>query len=205
MSSVAQGQRALPAPYSEGKSACIDAIWLYYNCHMASTSVSNRKRPPLTALFPKWVLRPADTCGERWITVYANLIEDKALLRKRSNSDVQIVIQGLHAGLPVESIHRLGALMGKSQRIIAEAVQIPTRTLSRRKRFKPSESDRIFRLSHLFQRAAEVLGNIEETRRWFSSPRKALGGKTPMELSDTDIGAREVEDLLGRIEHGVFS
>ncbi|MBL4664646.1 MAG: DUF2384 domain-containing protein [Nitrospinaceae bacterium] len=151
------------------------------------------------------MIRPTDTGGERWITVYANLIDDKALLEKRSDSDVRIVIQGLHAGLPVESIHRLGALMGKSQRVIAEAVQIPTRTLSRRKRFKPTESDRIFRLSHLFHRAAEVLGDLTETRRWFSSPRKALGGKTPMELSDTDIGAREVEDLLGRIEHGVFS
>lgn len=172
---------------------------------MASTSVSNRKRPPLKASLSTWVIRPSDTCSERWITVYANLIEDKALLRKGSDSNVQIVIQGLHAGLPVESIHRLGALMGKSQRVIAEAVQIPTRTLSRRNRFKPAESDRIFRLSQLFHRAAEVLGDLTETRRWFYSPRKALGGKTPMELSDTDIGAREVEDFLGRIEHGVFS
>jgi putative toxin-antitoxin system antitoxin component (TIGR02293 family) len=40
---------------------------------------------------------------------------------------------------------------------------------------------------------------------WLKSPQKALGGKTPLEYSDTEPGAREVEDLLGRLEHGVFS
>jgi putative toxin-antitoxin system antitoxin component (TIGR02293 family) len=63
----------------------------------------------------------------------------------------------------------------------------------------------LFRLSALFQKALEVLGEPEEAKRWFTTPKKALGGKTPMEFSETDVGAREVEDLLGRIEYGVYA
>jgi hypothetical protein len=40
---------------------------------------------------------------------------------------------------------------------------------------------------------------------WFTSPKIPLDGKTPLECADTEIGAKEVEDLLGRLEHGVFS
>ena len=56
-----------------------------------------------------------------------------------------------------------------------------------------------------FSRAIEVLGSLEQARRWFSNPKRALGNKTPMEFCDTELGAEEVTNLLGRIEHGVFS
>jgi uncharacterized protein (DUF2384 family) len=50
-----------------------------------------------------------------------------------------------------------------------------------------------------------VLEDPEAVRRWMSQPKRALGGITPLRCCDTDVGAREVEALLGRIEHGVFS
>jgi putative toxin-antitoxin system antitoxin component (TIGR02293 family) len=57
----------------------------------------------------------------------------------------------------------------------------------------------------LFTKAQEVLRGRENARLWFTSPKIALGGKTPLEYADTELGAREVEDLLSRLEHGVFS
>ncbi|PKN17713.1 MAG: hypothetical protein CVU71_14885 [Deltaproteobacteria bacterium HGW-Deltaproteobacteria-6] len=57
----------------------------------------------------------------------------------------------------------------------------------------------------LLQRAVEVLGDEEKAKRWLSSPQKTLGGKTPLEYSESDVNAQEVEDLLGRIEWGVYS
>ena len=54
-------------------------------------------------------------------------------------------------------------------------------------------------------RAVEVLGSREEASRWLHAPNPALGGQTPLELLDTDLGSRQVEDVLGRIEHGVYS
>jgi putative toxin-antitoxin system antitoxin component (TIGR02293 family) len=46
---------------------------------------------------------------------------------------------------------------------------------------------------------------VERAREWFKAPNRALGNTTPFEYADTEPGAREVEDVLGRIEHGVFA
>jgi putative toxin-antitoxin system antitoxin component (TIGR02293 family) len=67
------------------------------------------------------------------------------------------------------------------------------------------ESERLLHLGLLFTKAQEILRGRENVRLWFTSPKIALGGKTPLECTDTEIGAKEVEDLLGRLEHGVFS
>ena len=88
---------------------------------------------------------------------------------------------------------------------LASLIQIPTRTLARRKVFKVDESERILRLGRLYQRTLEVLGTPEEARRWLLRPQKALGNIAPLDFADTEPGAREVEALLGRLEHGVFS
>lgn len=53
--------------------------------------------------------------------------------------------------------------------------------------------------------AAEVLGGREQAERWLHTPNRALSGQMPLELLDTDLGSRQVEEILGRIEHGVFS
>jgi putative toxin-antitoxin system antitoxin component (TIGR02293 family) len=48
-------------------------------------------------------------------------------------------------------------------------------------------------------------GDAGAARSWFSAPAPALANRTPLEVSSTDVGAREVENLIGRLEHGVFS
>jgi putative toxin-antitoxin system antitoxin component (TIGR02293 family) len=61
------------------------------------------------------------------------------------------------------------------------------------------------RVASAFQKSIEVLGSLDKARRWFTSPKRALGDKTPLEFCATDIGAEEVCNLLGRIEHGIFA
>jgi putative toxin-antitoxin system antitoxin component (TIGR02293 family) len=86
---------------------------------------------------------------------------------------------------------------------------LPKRTLHRRieqgELLKQDESERVLRLLSLYARAVEVFEDQERATRWFSSRPKAFGGKTPLEFMQTEPGARWVEDVLGRIEHGVFS
>ena len=85
-------------------------------------------------------------------------------------------------------------------------VGIPLRTLARRpERFKPDDSARLLRVGSVLKKALDVLEDPEAVRRWMTQPKRALGGITPLRGCDTDVGAREVEALLGRIEHGVFS
>lgn len=61
------------------------------------------------------------------------------------------------------------------------------------------------RITPAFEKSIEVLGSVDKARCWFTSPQKALGDKTPLEFCDTDTGTQEVCNLLGRLEHGVFT
>jgi putative toxin-antitoxin system antitoxin component (TIGR02293 family) len=92
---------------------------------------------------------------------------------------------------------------------IAELIQIPARTLTRRKaegKFAPEESDRLVRAARVFGRTMELFeGNVAEARRWLGAPQPALGGRAPLELARTEVGAGEVESLVGRLEHGIPS
>ena len=87
-------------------------------------------------------------------------------------------------------------------------VQINPRTLSRRKessRLLPDESDRLLRASRVFGRTVDLFeGDVEGALRWLRASHKALGAETPLRLSRTEVGAREVERLIGQIEYGVY-
>ena len=90
---------------------------------------------------------------------------------------------------------------------LAHVVGIAPRTLLRRKqegRLQKEESERVVRLQRLFEKALDVFEDRAAAQSWFNSPQLALGGKTPLDYADTELGAREVENLLNRIEHGVF-
>jgi putative toxin-antitoxin system antitoxin component (TIGR02293 family) len=92
---------------------------------------------------------------------------------------------------------------------ISRFVAIPQRTLTRRQsqgRLGPEESDRIWRASAIFDMAVELFeGNAGQARRWLQTPQPALGGEIPLEFAATHVGAREVENLIGRLAHGVFT
>lgn len=92
---------------------------------------------------------------------------------------------------------------------IAEWVRITQTTLNRRReagRLRPDESDRVLRASRVFGKALELFeGDMDAARYWLGNPHPALGGAVPMSVAKTDLGAREIEDLIGRLEHGVFT
>jgi len=92
---------------------------------------------------------------------------------------------------------------------VAELVQIKPRTLSRRReegRLQPDESDRLVRAARVVGRALDLFeGDVRAARQWLSTAQLALGGASPLSLARTEVGAREVENLIGRLEEGVFS
>ncbi len=112
-------------------------------------------------------------------------------------------------GLPYTSVTRFHSASGLPVAHIADLVQVPRRTLMRRKaagRLQPLESERLLRMAMLFDRALELFeGDADAARRWLATPIKALAGETPWDFARTEIGAREVEDVIGRLEHGVFA
>lgn len=70
--------------------------------------------------------------------------------------------------------------------------------------FEGAESDRLARVARLYATAEDVLGAREVAQEWMETPNRALDGARPLDELETDISAREVEDLLGRIRYGVF-
>lgn len=112
-------------------------------------------------------------------------------------------------GIPAQLALDLGSRLKISQDKLSELICLPKRTLHRRiehgELLKQDESERVLRLLNLYARAVEVFEDKDRATSWFSSRPKALGGKTPLEFMETEPGARWVEDVLGRIEHGVFS
>jgi putative toxin-antitoxin system antitoxin component (TIGR02293 family) len=110
-------------------------------------------------------------------------------------------------GLSYEAFERLRRVLDLPASRAAEILQIPSRTLGRRKhakRFGPEESDRLIRLSRLVGLALQLFeGDLHEMRSWLTTPHASLAGEAPLEFATTEIGAREVENLMGRLEHGI--
>lgn len=118
------------------------------------------------------------------------------------------LVEHIRAGLSPKSVERLTEQLEMSEDELCAALGIPRRTLTRRKnepRLDPKESEAVLRLARVAGRAADVLGDLAAAHRWLRKPNRALGGRTPLSLLDTELGAELVTDVLGRIEHGVFS
>lgn len=119
------------------------------------------------------------------------------------------LVRRVGEGFPYEVLENFRESVGLSAGEVADLVQINPRTLSRRKRegrLHADESDRVLRLSRVYGRALGLFGgDLGRARRWLSTPKVALGGETPLDYSRVDVGAQEVVDLIGRIEHGVPS
>jgi putative toxin-antitoxin system antitoxin component (TIGR02293 family) len=111
--------------------------------------------------------------------------------------------------LSFATFENLEANSGLSVSLLATLIGIPDRTLSRRKsagRLAPEESERLLRISNIFEKAVELFeGDPEAAVQWLTAPKKALGGQQPIQYSRTEPSAREVENLIGRLEHGVFA
>jgi putative toxin-antitoxin system antitoxin component (TIGR02293 family) len=88
------------------------------------------------------------------------------------------------------------------------ALVVPKRTLARRvaKRepLTVEETDRALRLERIAALADRVFGNPEKAHRWMRKPKHLLAGRTPVDFLATESGARQVEEMLYRIEHGIF-
>ena len=85
----------------------------------------------------------------------------------------------------------------------------PISKLTRRKqegRFLPDESDRLLRATRIYAKSLDLFeGDRNAAIEWLTNLQPALGGAIPFDIARTEIGAREVEALIDRLEHGAFS
>ena len=141
----------------------------------------------------------APTTGQFVINVWLGI---------KATNTVQLV-QAIGNGFPFASLERVGKETGLSTERLAGAIGLSPRTLTRRrkdKKLSASESDRLVTLTRLLAQSVALFeGQKPSALRWFVQPNRALGNLSPLEMAATETGAREVENLIGRLEHGVFS
>lgn len=118
------------------------------------------------------------------------------------------LVRRIEKGLPFSEVQALRKQLDLPLDDLASKLSISRATLHRRKsggRLSPDESDKVVRFSRLLEHAASVFGNVEKGRAWLKFPQYGLGGAVPLDYAKTEIGAREVDNLLGRIDYDVYS
>jgi putative toxin-antitoxin system antitoxin component (TIGR02293 family) len=126
-----------------------------------------------------------------------------------SRFDFPGLIEIIEKGLPYSAFERLQRNTGFSSEQLLDLLQIPRRTLARRKssgKLSAEESDRLVRLARVYGRALYFFdGDAEAATNWLTAPQYAFGGVRPSEMVRTDVGAQEVETLIGQLEHGILA
>lgn len=115
----------------------------------------------------------------------------------------------IHQGMPMRSVDALKKSIAIPDGQLAELLGISEKTLSRARaakgRLDPVASDRLFRVARIAALAVEVLETTQAALHWLERPQIGLGGKVPLAMLVTDAGRDQVEKLLLRIEHGVYT
>ena len=128
---------------------------------------------------------------------------------KRAVKGTDDLAQLVRSGLPASTVALLAATLAVERAQMAERLNIPSRTLSRRLKLKSrlthDESDRTLRMARVVALAQEVLGSDEKASHWMSNPNRALGGRRPFDQLDTEPGVRSVEEVLYGIAYGMYS
>jgi putative toxin-antitoxin system antitoxin component (TIGR02293 family) len=123
----------------------------------------------------------------------------------RTEADLR---EAIREGFPQTVVEELMRAAGITLKELAASVDLSARSLQRRRRegrLARHESDRLYRLARIVALAKQYLGDEEIAIRWLKRPNRALGGRPPLEVIDTEIGARSVENVLGRIAYGGVS
>jgi putative toxin-antitoxin system antitoxin component (TIGR02293 family) len=116
--------------------------------------------------------------------------------------------EAIRQGFPPAVVEELMRASGLTLKELAIALDLSPRSLQRRRRagrLARYESDRLYRLARIIALADEFLGDHERAIRWLKRTNRALGGIAPVAALDTELGARQVENILGRIAYGGVS
>jgi putative toxin-antitoxin system antitoxin component (TIGR02293 family) len=117
-------------------------------------------------------------------------------------------IEHISKGLPYSELEHLRGELDEPLETLGRQLSISRSTLQRRKaerRLSSEESERVMRFWRILNHATNLFGTVDRARQWLKFPQFGLGGVVPLEFAKTEVGAREVEDLLGRIDYGVYS
>jgi putative toxin-antitoxin system antitoxin component (TIGR02293 family) len=137
--------------------------------------------------------------------IYGTAVTGAEQKQSKSFHGVTVTVKGPFVQMDTSALR---ALQGYSDEEIYNLV-VPKRTLARRTAEKQplsaQETDRAVRLARIGKMAEQVFGNADKAHRWLRKPKPSLQGETPLNYLASETGARVVEEMLTRIDHGILS
>ena len=117
--------------------------------------------------------------------------------------------EAVHQGFEPKVYKNIVKWANLSQSEFHHITHIPVSTIKRRlknkERFSIQESDAIYRLAMLIELATDLFNSETQALEWMKESVYGLGGKRPLDMISTTVDFEIIKDLIGRIEHGVFS
>jgi putative toxin-antitoxin system antitoxin component (TIGR02293 family) len=120
----------------------------------------------------------------------------------RSVADIADAVE---SGLPKQSLERVverAGIQGPARQKLMQRV-VPAATYKRRQRLKLVESEKTERLARVIALAELLWDDDAEAKRFLATPHPELGRRKPIEAGLTELGARQVEDLVMRALYGL--
>lgn len=134
---------------------------------------------------------------------------DAALGRRPYDVSVLQQVKIIEAGLRESELTDLQASLDLPSERLFSLVGLSKATFHRKKtagtNLNSLVSERVLRFARLLSKAITVFGRKDEANKWLNSPQFGLGGEVPLDFAKSEVGVREVENLLGRIEYGVYT
>lgn len=143
------------------------------------------------------------------ISDISDALGGRKILGKKVESSLEISDM-ISAGLPSKAALFLQRLLDLGDEDYSSALGVSAKTLSRyrmtpRTHLAAEVSDRLYRIARIYALAEEVLENKDAAINWLHRPQIGLNERIPFELIRTEAGTKEVEELLYRIEYGMYS
>lgn len=137
-------------------------------------------------------------------TAVARVLGGRKILRRRVRTTDELR-ETVQAGLPLSALDHVADYIAENGR---EATRIKDWIVSRatryrRQRLKPEESERLERIARIVALAEEVWEDRHEAHEFLTTSQPRLSGETPLELARSELGARQVEDLLLELEYSL--
>ncbi len=124
---------------------------------------------------------------------------------RASVRSVADIAEAVESGLPKHSLERVvdrAGVEGPDRARLMHRV-VPSATYKRRQRLKLAEGERTERLARVIALAEMLWDDEAEAQRFLLTPHPELGSRKPIEAALTELGARQVEDVVMRALYGL--
>jgi putative toxin-antitoxin system antitoxin component (TIGR02293 family) len=170
---------------------------------MATAKRAQRRAAP--GKTPRKAAKPA---RKKPVRVYEIVSDDESINREEGHLTPMDKMNMSKEGVTKKDFEAIKERLRLDYDSMATILSVTRATLLSKKgdeKFNTPLSERIIDVNDIYSYGIEVFEDEDRLQEWIHRPNKALGGKTPIDIMDSQFGREEVRNLIGRIAYGVYS